>query len=147
MVNTKQTLARNLPYECSIVTAEKSVNDSVYDKAWDILGIPRILWFDLERKPAGHICSTPGCYKQTWHIATPHIWAWHPELNFWKSKTSPIISFCRHIFQSSSKPPNKQRNKYFPQKWIITVFFFFFLKTCLEDGDSINGFVLAMQRA
>lgn len=147
MVNTKQTRARNLPYERSIVTAEKSLDDSVSDKAWDILDIPRILRFDLERKPIGHTCTTPGCYKQTWHTAAPHIWAWHPEHHFWKSKTSLIISFCRHRFQSNIKTLNKQRNKHFPQKWIIAVCFFSFLKTCLEDGNSINGFVLAMQRA
>lgn len=44
MVNTNEIL-----YESSLVTAEKSSNDSAHDKAWGVLGIPRIPWFGVKR--------------------------------------------------------------------------------------------------
>lgn len=115
MVSTKQTLSRDLSilmfYSCSSIILKLL---SLLHKAWDILGIPRILiWYEKKTSRTHLLYSSLFC-QQTWPTAILHIWAPCLENQVLKTKTflSPYFFLQTHIFQSYIKSLNKQRSTF-----------------------------------
>lgn len=148
MVSTKQTIPRDLFIWILYSYSSKILKwVSLLHKAWDIPGIPRILiWWEKKSSRTHLLYSSLFC-QQTWHTATPHIWAPHLEIQVFKTKISlsPYFFLQTHIFQSYIKTLNKPRST-FPTEvnhcWLLCLSFLR-KQLYLMDRDSICAFALA----
>lgn len=149
MVSTKQTIPRDLSIWIFYNYSSKILKWlSLLHKAWDILGIPRILiWCEKETSRTHLLYSSLFC-QQTWHTATPHIWAPHLEIQVFKTKTFyHLISFRRHTYSEVTLNPQNKQSSTFPTEvnhyWLPFLFIFLRKQLYLMDRDSIYAFVLA----
>lgn len=154
MVSTKQTLSRDLSTGMFYSYSSKILKWlSLLHKAWDILGIPRILiWYEKKTSRTHLLYSSLFC-QQTWHTATPHIWAPCLENYVFKTKTSlsPYFFLQTHIFQSNIKSLNKQRS-IFPTEvnhcWLPCLFLFKKKSSFISQKETVSmDLPWPMQRA